>query len=110
MAMLDTGQIEDILAEIEIEMGKTALRWHDIEKKGLIDVLGVVYLLKFDKLKRRKQQLKALLRERHSVDAVTQSEPDSLGPPPGTVTAGGIPRIVGPVSHDADGATWADAT
>ncbi len=110
MAMLDKSQIEDILEQIQIDLARAALRFREVEKLGLIDLLGGVYLDKFAKLKQRQQALRGLLRERHSGHAVEEGEFDSPLTRPAPVETGGIPRIAGPVARDSDGAAWADAT
>ncbi len=110
MAMLDKAQIEDILEQIQIDLAKTALRWRDLEKLGLVDLLGAIYLEKFAKLKQRQKSLRGLLRERHSGHAVEEGEPDSTGTRSGSVENRELPRITGPVARDPDGAAWADAT
>ena len=111
MAMLDKAQIEVTLEEIELELAKTAFRWGEIQGRGLGDILGQVYLEKFDKLQKQKRRLiKLLCNERHSGNAVEKGQPDTHGVQSGEITTGGVPRIPGPVACDVHGDQWRDAT
>ena len=111
MAMLDKNQIEVTLEEIELELARIAIRWGEVEGRGLGHILGEVYIKKFEQLRQQKRRLIRLLRdERHSGNAVEKDQLNQVGPQPGEIATGGVPRITGPVARDVHGGQWSDAT